>query len=68
MDLIGFKKCCTQWNKSARNIFSLPYYISHPFYIRDIKFMHRMLNCNNTIVNQCIINTSHDANTHLYWL
>ena len=24
--------------------------------------MHRMLNCNNSIVNQCIINASHDAN------
>ena len=25
--------------------------------------MHRMLNCNNSIVNQCITNASHDANT-----
>ena len=31
-------------------------------YIRDIKFVYRMFNCNNSIVNQCIINASHDAN------
>ena len=27
--------------------------------------MHRMLKCNNSIVNQCIINASHDANTFI---
>ena len=37
--------------------------ISHQFCIIDIKFMHCMLNCNNSMVNQCIINASHDANT-----
>ena len=30
------------------------------------KFWHRMLHCNNMIVNQCIINTSHDASTLIY--
>ena len=25
--------------------------------------MHRILNCNNSIVNQFIINATHDANT-----
>ena len=73
----GFNKCCTQWNKSVRNIFYLPHnahrwllgpllnqpHISHQFYIRDIKFLHRMLHCNNSIVNQCIMHASHDANT-----
>ena len=73
----GFNKCCTQWNKSVRNIFYLPHnahrwllgpllnqpHISHQFYIRDIKFLHRMLHCNNSIVNQCIMHSSHDANT-----
>ena len=29
----------------------------------DIKFLHRMLHCNNSIVNQCIMHASHDANT-----
>ena len=61
-----------------RNIFYLTYnshclllgplldqHISHQFYICDIKFMHRMLNCNNSILNQCIINASHYANTCL---
>ena len=73
----GFNKCCTQWNKSVRNIFYFPHndhrwllgpllnqpHISHQFYIRDIKFLHRMLHCNNSIVNQCIMHASHDANT-----
>ena len=35
-------------------------HISHEFYIRDIKFLHRMLHCNNSIVNQCIMHASHD--------
>ena len=75
----GFNKCCTQWNKSVRNTFYLPYnahrwllgpllnqpHISHQFYIRDIKFLHRMLHCNNSIVNQCIMHASHDANTFI---
>ena len=38
-------------------------HISHQFYIRDIKFLHRMLHCNISIVNQCIMHASHDANT-----
>ena len=73
----GFNKCCTQWNKSVRNIFYLPHnayrwllgallnqpHISHQFYIIDIKFLHCMLHCNNSIVNQCIRHASHDANT-----
>ena len=29
----------------------IPSSISHQFYIRDIKFLHRMLHCNNSIVN-----------------
>ena len=29
----------------------------------DIKFLHRMLHCNISIVNQCIMHASHDANT-----
>ena len=37
--------------------------ISHQLYIRDIKFLHRMLHCNNIIVDQCIMHASHDANT-----
>ena len=28
-----------------------------------ILFLHRMLHCNNSIVNQCIMHASHDANT-----
>ena len=30
--------------------------------------MHRMLNCYNSIVNKCIINASHDANTFIAYL
>ena len=61
----------------VRNIFYLPHnayrwllgpllnqpHVSHQFYIRDIKFLHRVLHCNNSIVNQCIMHASHDANT-----
>ena len=58
-------------NKSVRNIFLLPYHshcwllgplLDHPPNL-DIKFMHRMIYCNKSIVNQCNINASHDANT-----
>ena len=71
----GFNKYCTQWHKSVRNIFHLPHnahrylsgplllHISYQFYIRDIKFLYRMLQCNNSIVKQCIMHASHDANT-----
>ena len=37
--------------------------MSHQFYTIDIKFVHRMLHCNQSVVNQCIIHASHDANT-----
>ena len=31
--------------------------------MRDIKIVYCMLHCNNSIVNQCIMHASHDANT-----
>ena len=39
-------------------------HISHKFYIKYIiKFLHRMLHYNNSVVNQCIMHASHNANT-----
>ena len=73
----GFIKCCTQWNKSIRKIFSLPYnthrwllgplvkqcHIRYQLYLRDIKFVYRLLCCDNSIIQTCINNASKNANT-----
>ena len=53
----GFGKCCTQWNKCIRIIYSLPYnihrwllgpligqyHIRHQYILRDTKFLLRLL-------------------------
>ena len=74
----GFKKCCKQWNKAIRKIFSLPYqshrwllgpligqyHISNQLIRRDIKCLYyRMINCPNAIIRQCILNAYHNANS-----
>ena len=72
----SFGKCCTQWNKCIR-IYFLPYntyrwllgplidqyHIRHQFILRDIKFLHRLLQSQNYFVRQCIINASSNLNT-----
>ena len=73
----SFGKCCTQWNKCIRRIYSLPYnthrwllgpligqyHIRHQLILRDIKFLHSLLQSTNYIVRQCIMNASSNANT-----
>ena len=73
----GFVNCCTQWNKCFRRIYYLPYnthiwllgpligqyHIRHQFILRDIKFLHRLLQSPNYIIKQCIMNASSNANT-----
>ena len=73
----SFRKCCTQWNKCIRRIYSHPYnshrwllgplidkyHIRHQFILRDIKFLHSLLQSTNFIVRQCIMNASSNANT-----
>ena len=73
----GFNKCCIQWNKSIRKIYSLPYathtkllgplvcqdHISSQLIRRDIKFMHRLLDCSNVIIKQCFHNAYYNSNT-----
>ena len=73
----GLKKCCTQWNKAIRKIFSLPYqshrwllgpligqyHISNQLIRRDIKCVYRMINCPNAIIRQCILNAYYNANS-----
>ena len=39
------------------------YYIIHQFILRDIKFLHRLLQSPNSIVRQCIMNASSNAST-----
>ena len=74
---VSFGKCCTQWNKCIRRIYSLPYnthrwligpligqyHIRHQFILSDIMFLHRLLPSTNSIVRQCIMNASSNANT-----
>ena len=38
-------------------------HIRHQFILRDIKFLHSLLQSTNSIVRQCIINASSKANT-----
>ena len=73
----GLKKCCTQWNKAIRKIFSLPYqshrwllgpligqyHISNQLIRRDIKCLYRMINCPNAIIRQYILNAYYNANS-----
>ena len=65
------------WNKCIRRIYSLPYnthrwllgpligqyHIRHQFILRYIMFLHRLLQSPNSIVRQCIMNASSNANT-----
>ena len=39
------------------------YHIRHQFILRDIKCLHRLLQSPNSIVRQCIMNASSNANT-----
>ena len=62
---------------AIRKIFSLPYqshrwllgpligqyHISNQLIRRDIKCLHRMINCPNAIIRQCILNTYYNANS-----
>ena len=74
---MGFKKICIQWNKSVRKMFELPNnthrwnlgpllnqpQISHQLYIRDVKFIYRLLNCHNCIVKECLTAGINNSNT-----
>ena len=73
----SFGKCCTQWNKCIRRIYYLPYnthrwllgpligqyHTRHQLILRDIKYLHSSLQSTNSIVRQCIMNASSNANT-----
>ena len=73
----GFKKIFIQWNKSVRNFFELPNnthrwilgpllnqpHSSHQLYIRDVKFIYRLLNCHNCIVKECLTVGINNSNT-----
>ena len=75
----GFKKYVPgiQWNKSVRKNFELPNnthrwilgpllnqpHISHQLYIRDVKFIYRLLNCHNCIVKECLTVGINNSNT-----
>ena len=70
-------KWCTQWNKCIKRIYSLPYnthrwllgpligqyHSRHQLILKDNKFLHRLLQSTNSIVRQCIMNASSNANT-----
>ena len=43
--------------------FNWPVHIRHQFILRDIKLLHRLLQFTNSIVRQCILNASSNANT-----
>ena len=70
-------KICIQWNKSVRKIVDLPNnthwwilgpllnqpHISHQLYIRDVKFIYRLLNCHKCIVKECLTADINNSNT-----
>ena len=37
--------------------------ISHQSYIRDVKFIYRLLNCHNSIVKECLTVGINNSNT-----
>ena len=39
------------------------YHIRHQLILRDIKFLHSLVQSTNTIVRQCLMNASSHANT-----
>ena len=75
----GFQKICIQWNKSVRYIFEHPNntnrwvlgpllnqpHISHQLFIRDVKFVYKLIDCHNCIVKECITVGINNSNTIL---
>ncbi len=74
-----FDRVCTEWNKSVRRLFNLPYtthtwmlgpllhqfHIRHQLQKRTIRFLHVMSNSSNRIVQTCYEYASNNANSPL---